>query len=310
MGNNKVSVMMVFVCNPFIAILQKRLYLKYWKAEVDEVLINVNGRNDIIRKWIVDLWKDDKVKFIDEQNWEMRQGIAFNNLYPHITGDIVVTMDSDNFIFKTGVMAFNVNLITKNGNDSVGSLGYHAYPNSVAKQAIEKYGTVRLNPFFAVFRKEILDKIPDLTFGTYNYEAGEDFPPLGKISAKGWMDVMAKVSLEFLYRSSRFVRIPIARDDEYMHVGAISSIYRRTYRALEDENTQVFVQTSDVKQQAYYLGWYQYIYNLTKAEVPFEEYKKEYEKGFETEVSCQNLKMVDVWNLAVSLGKKYKGKLD
>jgi hypothetical protein len=308
---NKISVMLAFVCNPFIAVLQKRLYLKYWKSEVDEVLINVNGRNDIIRKWIIDLWKqDDKVKFVDDQNWEMRQGIAFNNLYPHITGDIVVTMDSDNFIFKTGVITFNVQLITKAGNDCVGSLGYHAYPSSVAKQAIDKYGTVRLNPFFAIFKKEVLDTILDLTFGTYNYEAGEEFKPLGKIGAKGWMDVMARVSLEYMYRAPKFVRIPLHRDDEYIHVGAISSIFRRSYRTLEDTNTQLFEQTSDIKQQGFYLGWYKYIYNLTKAEIPFEEYKKEYEKGFDTEVNLQGIKIKDIDILVDSLAKKYKGKFD
>ena len=55
----KLSIMIVFICNPYLAIIQKRLYLKYWKDEVDEVLIGVNGRNDMIRKFIVDLWKDD-----------------------------------------------------------------------------------------------------------------------------------------------------------------------------------------------------------------------------------------------------------
>jgi len=45
MKNTKVSLMMAFVCDPYLAMLQKKLYEKYWKDEVNEVLINVNGRN-------------------------------------------------------------------------------------------------------------------------------------------------------------------------------------------------------------------------------------------------------------------------
>ena len=99
--NRKVSVMLAFVCNPYLAILQKRLYLKYWKDEIDELLINVNGRNDVIRKFIIDLWKDDdKVSLIVDTPTEIRQGTAFETLYPGVLGKVLVTIDSDNFIYK------------------------------------------------------------------------------------------------------------------------------------------------------------------------------------------------------------------
>ena len=41
--DKKISVMMAYVCNPFLPVLQKRLYLKYWKDEIDELVNEVNG---------------------------------------------------------------------------------------------------------------------------------------------------------------------------------------------------------------------------------------------------------------------------
>ncbi len=94
------SILMVSVCNPLMSILQKRQYLKYWKDEVDEVLIGVNGRNNRIRNFIVNLWKDDNKIKCQEWNHEYRQGYCFDELYPKANGDIIITMDDDNFIYS------------------------------------------------------------------------------------------------------------------------------------------------------------------------------------------------------------------
>lgn len=291
--------MIAFVCNPFLAVLQWRLFKKIWGGEVDEVLINVNGRNDMIRKFIVDLWeKEEKAIYVDEVNLEIRQGPAFDNLYPKVNGKVLMTLDSDMIISQKGVIRKYSDKILRGECDAVGSVGYPAMPGSVAKLAIGKYGTVRLNPFMSYWRKEIVDKIPNLKFGTYNYKQGDEFYPLGKIPDSGWMDVMSKFTLQFLSISNKYFKIPLHIPGEFYHAAALSSLYRRDFRGLEDTNTQKFDKHFVRDFKIYYLAWYYIIYELTKELVPFPEHNEEYMKGLRMEMDKVNIKEKQVIELA------------
>ena len=298
---------MAFVCNPYLAVLQKRMYERFWKEEVDEVLINVNGCNDVIRQWIIDLWKDDKVKYIDDVPSEIRQGPAFDNLYKHVSDDIgiVITMDSDNFIFKNGVLDYFKDMLDGEYG-SIGSLGYHAYPGSVSDLALEKYGTARLNPFMSFWKKEIIDQIKDVDFCTYNYKKGEKFGPLGVLPDDGWMDIMCKFSLNYFKISPKFLKITQTQEGKYIHIAALSSIMRRHYRDLENKNTQLFVQSTGSKQKLYYMAWNYAIYHFTKDVIPFKEYNIEYEKGMWSEANKAELKKEDIIKLGEEFITEYK----
>lgn len=278
----KKSVMLAFICNPYVAVLQKKTYLKYWKDEVDEVLVNVNGLNDTIRNFIADLWReDDKVTLIDNVPKEIRQGTAFDNLYPYVKGRVLITMDSDNFIYKKGVISQFSNLVLGGEYDAVGSIGYHAYPQEVAKACIDKYGTVRLNPFMSFWDKKIADKIEKPTFKTYNYKKGEHYAPIDfNMPEDGWMDIMAPFSLEFFNKGgSKWLKIPPTKEGSYTHIGAISSQYRRFFKSLENTNTQKYETATMKNQQMYYHAWHNLIYQYSKSGVPFPEFNQEYEKG-------------------------------
>ena len=177
-NGKRVSVLVAFVCNPYLAVLFKRMYLKYWKDEIDELLVNVNGRNHTIRKFIVDLYKDDdKVVVIDEVKGEIRQGHAFDNMYHKSTGEILITMDSDNFIFKKGVIEENCKKLEE--FDSIGSFGFHAYPGQVGDICVQKYGTARLNPFMAFFKSVIIDQMTEVSFETKSFKKEDYFEYLG-----------------------------------------------------------------------------------------------------------------------------------
>ena len=303
---------MAFVCNPYLAVLQKRLYLKYWKDEVDEVLINVNGRNDMIRDWIAKLWSDDdKVTYVDNVPKEIRQGTAFDNLFPHVKGKVLITLDSDNFIYTKGIINKYSNLILEGEYDCAGSFGFHAFANGKGKcdtagMAIKKFGTVRLNPFLSFWDKNIMDKIENITFKTYNHGEGEKFAPLGVLPQAGWLDIMAKVSLEFFSKGAKILKIPVGMDGAYTHVGAISSQFRAFFRSLEDGNTQKYEEGTVRQQQMYYHGCHNLIYNKTKDAVPFPEYNKEYRMGWEEQMKKLNVKQEEINKVSESLIKRHK----
>jgi glycosyltransferase involved in cell wall biosynthesis len=298
------TVLLVFIANPYLALLQKRTYLKYWKSEVDEVLINVNGHNDQIRNFIAELWQDDKVKFIDNVSEEMRQGEAFNRLYPHATGDIIMTLDSDNFIYKTGVIKKFVEQMSK--VDSIGSRGLHAFPYTIAKRCIEKYGIVRLNPFLGFYKKKYIDKIKGLDFRTRAYKAGQELDFFGTMPCDGWFDVMSEFAQRYFKEAPKYKLINEIGDG-YVHFGGISSLYRRYFRNLEDTNEQKYKSLMDAKQNiAYWINYY-LIFEAVKKELPFEDYNKEYERGLFEQIQKTNIGSNDFEKKAADFKSQFNG---
>lgn len=271
----KTACLICFVCDPYLAVFQKNIYLKYWKDEVDEVLVNVNGINEQLKDFIFDLWQDDKVKVVQKERM-MRQGTAFDLLYPHVSKDIdvVMTQDSDNFIYKKGVITEFVDKIASGEVDAFGSSGNHAYPPTVSRAIVAKYGTVRFNPFMTYWRKSILDQIEDLSWTSYGYEKGDSFEPVGTFEMKGHMEVMAKLSLEFFHLTKKYKIIPQAEFEKYVHIGGVSSIFRRFFHSVEggDKN---YIRAKGSRINIYYLLWDYIFWKYTKDRVPFPEYNKE-----------------------------------
>lgn len=310
MKNNSVSCLIAFVCNPYLAVLQKETYLKYWKDEIDEILINVNGRNNQIRKFIVDLWKDDdKVKVINELPGEMRQGVAFDSLLPAVEGKVLMTLDSDNFIYKKGVIRDHANIILSGEADSVGSQGFHARPKWAANALIQKFTTVRLNPFMSFWNMDIVKQINNVTFKNFSFEQGEKFRFIGDIKERVTLDVMAYFSVQFFEISKKIMKIPSEKEGQYIHVGALSSIYRKNFMGLENySNTQY--ERAKLKQHSNYYTWYYMIYEATKDKVSLPEYNKAYEENFMYEIEKIGVTVDEIKNRAEGLKRLHKGLFD
>ncbi|MDZ4228353.1 MAG: glycosyltransferase family A protein [Candidatus Levybacteria bacterium] len=301
----KISVMIAFVSNPYMAFFQYLTYKKYWKDEVDEVLVNVNGRNERIRNLIAEFWgKDDKVKFIDNYDGEIRQGHAFNNLWSHVTGNVVMVVDSDNFIYAPGVVKYYSELVYKNVHTAVGSTGFHAVPKEVAEKAIKKYGTVRLNPFMAFFRKDIADKIKDIDFRTRGFVPGDVLPCFGKMTVKGWVDVLGMFCLQYFEIGKNYFRIYEKEPGKYMHATGLSSMFRRQFRSLEEKN--IFVEGSYTKGWLAGYAWYQLMYEKTKHMVP-DDYNREYEKMFAFNIKNDGIGMEKVNMIVREFKTDHKG---
>lgn len=306
------SIMMVSVCNPLMSLLQKRLYLKYWKNEVDELLIGVNGRNNRIRKFILDLWKnEEKVKYM-EWDKELRQGYCFDLLYPKATGDIIITTDDDNFIYKSGVIDRYASLLENNNTDAVGSIGFHAYPVQNAQVITKKFGTVRLNPFLSFWKREVIEKIDkEKLFSTYNFKEGEEIAGI-KMPAKGWLDATGKLSAEYFRIAPNFFAIKPNIENEFIHFEGMSSLYRRFFRELEDTNEEIVIEKKNnvfknrsIDRILPYWIKIHALYNTVKDEIPFADYKIKFEKIFDINLKLLGIDMAVVKRGSDKLKKDY-----
>lgn len=284
---------MAETCNPFLAVLQKRTYLKYWKDEIDEFIILVNGRNWKIREFIVGLWESDEKTKVFQSSDELRQGECFNRLYRIVNGDILITLDDDNFIYKNGIINRYSEMLEKKQYDSVGSFGFHATPQKVAQQVQDKYKIVRLNPFMSFWKTEIINKMEEVDFKTLNFKKGDSFSPIGEFVEDGWLDIMAKFSLMYFEKAPKHYIIPQKVEGEHYHIGAMSSLYRRCFRSLENENKQSYNSEWKGITHIYYLANYYAIYQSTKAEVP-RKYADEFFKGLLDQIKVSDVKMKEV----------------
>lgn len=300
---NELTTFIAYVCDPYLALFHYKNYLKFWKDDVDEVLVNVNGRNDQIREWIADLWrKDSKCKFVDSYPQEIRQGGAFNRLYPHLKTDLFMTVDSDNFIYKKGVVSELKRLMVQNNYGAIGSVGHHIYPVSVARKVLNQCGIVRFNPFMGFFRKAVADKINNLTFESFAFDQGEKFGFIDSMPEKGYGEVMSKFTLQ--YRAIEPSHLVIWHDKigDYIHVSGLSSIFRRFFMGLEQNNEGQYTERGQInKEKRYWIAYY-LIYEATKNEVPFKDYNQEYERGFEAELKKTGVTKEQI----IEEAKKYK----
>ena len=302
----KITCLLALTHNPYLAVLQKETYLKYWKDEVDEVLVCVNGKNPEMMKFIADLWRqDDKVKWVFEAPCEMRQGAVFNVLYHLHTGEIIMTIDSDCFIYKKGVVKRFADKIRSGEFDSVGSNGEHINPWQVAQYIHKKYGMVRYNPFLAFFRNSVLKRIDDFTFGTRSFKKDDCYKATGRLDFDGDFDVMSFLSIQFNALTSKRFMIPVDSCGEYVHLSAMSSIFRRNFRKLELASKDDTYQPRGG--HIGYWVWFYLVYNAAKNKVPFPEFNAEYEKMFNEELKKIGKTMEEIKNGAKAYTIQHPG---
>ena len=122
----KMSLLICFISDPFHALMWKKLYERNFKNDIDELLVNINGVIPEVNNFIAGLFPE--AKFIDKNYDTMNQGNGLNRLYKHSTGDLIMTMDSDNLVFKNSVINKFKGLIISGEYDVIGSSGQHCSP--------------------------------------------------------------------------------------------------------------------------------------------------------------------------------------
>ena len=304
----KTSCMMVFVTYPYLAILQKRLCEKYWINEVDEILINVNGGHKEVGKFIEDLWKPISKKIVVADRYS--QGAGFDLLYHFVSGDILMTIDSDMFIFKQGIVGNHINRIANNNLDVIGIKHEIVRPITMADKLKSELDipTTRVAPFLSFWRKSIMDEIGEFTFDAVRPRKGDlvcgvlmdndiRFDMLGDLTIK----FMAKMGDQ-----GRFYDL-VTTDQvgESFHSGALSGIYRSSYSDLESGSDKCGLVNPHI-QSIKFLAWEWAIYQATKDDYPDKKYNKCFEKIFQLELGKTDLNMRQIDDCVNDRRKQYE----
>lgn len=210
-----VSAITTFWNNPYLAVYFKRLYESYWKNEVDELLVCVHGSDKKVNHFIADLFPNSRITAIPLPE----MGAALDYIYPFVKGDILVTIDSDNFITEKGVIKSCVETIKseKNKFKALGTIGKSSRPLWVGEEVAKHFGLVRLNSFLSCWDKKELDKMT-FTFQRMKFKKGED---LFGFKFPDWcsLDTMAYMTLKFM-QNNPILRM--SRIDGSHHIGGLS----------------------------------------------------------------------------------------
>lgn len=211
-------------CDPYQAIYYKKLFDKYWGNEVGGLYLKLSGLNYLGSKdFILDLFKDT-ADFIDADWFINDHGMTLDALYPEVPDDkeVVMIMDSDEWIYKSGLITD----LLSSFDEGIDIVGEWCDSGSVGlkDKAHEIFGRCRLNPMIVLIRKRLLDKIPDLHFGSKNWKVGEVIVPL-----KNWVsiqdectDTFGYVGLQLLNLTDKLRHITINQDGLF-HAASLSS---------------------------------------------------------------------------------------
>ena len=289
MPKSKVSAMVSFVSDPFHALLFKKSYER-WGDEIDQLLVCVNGNIPEVNEFIIDVYDGYQIKF---DSVSISQGRAFDSLYPLVEGDILMTLCSDNYILKKGIVSGFVK--DMENYDAVGSMGLHASTN-IAQKIAEKLGTVRLNPFMSFWHKNKLDEVKDLTFDAVFWEAeqGYKIPEIDlEVNEGGHLDIMSLMSIRYLAKNKVFKVIPPEQVPDWVHPSGMSSGVIHYFDRGDGKSfygKDLHVGSLGITT----LGWFLFAYEETVKECPLEEFNKKYYEGLVGKIVKSGHKFEDV----------------
>jgi hypothetical protein len=242
----KRSLNISFLTDPYLAVLMKRMYLKNIKGEVDELNIQINGQNLEVIEFIRELWKDEATNIIWKVNKPetVNHGEALNELYKLSTGDIFIILDSDNFIYKKGIIDRYCSMINDHADffDYVGST----------------------HPYMSFFRKSMLDEI-EVDFreehkdGRFHDTMENMLPKISEIKVK---------------------IIPVDKEKEYEHIGRMSAFGIYAEECYLGIDAGLYRYVWKLFGRANRVGLIKHIYEITKKDVPLEKYNESYWKTF------------------------------
>ena len=215
-----VSAICTFWNNPYLAVYFKRLYESYWKDEVDELLVCVHGSDKKVNHFIADLFPNSRITAIPLPE----MGAALDYIYPFVKGDILMTIDSDNFITKKGVVKKHIELM--GGEDcihrfeAIGTAGKSSRPLWIGDEVAKHFGLVRLNSFLSFWDKKRLDEAP-FTFQRMKFKKGEN---LFDFTFPDWcsLDTMGYMTLQFMQRGNKIIQLGRDTIDGSQHIGGLS----------------------------------------------------------------------------------------
>ena len=272
----KTSLVVAFISDPYHALMWKKFYEKNFEKDIDELLININGVLPEVIDFIGSIFP--RATFISKYYNTINQGTAFNILYPEANGDILITMDSDNFIFKDNVISKFIKLIEGGEFDVIGSSGLHCTGEENVKQFKEKFGFVRYNPFMFLCKKELLNF--DVNFEPVFFDKGYEIEGIFNAKSDGTLDVMAYFSILLNQKQPKKLVIGADNPPEWLHVSGLSGmvrhhLIRRDGKTFYGGNNKF----GSIYQPLEMMSWVWYIFQKTKDDCPNKEFNNEYERA-------------------------------
>ena len=289
-----IKAMVAFVPDPYIALYFKHLYDTVWKDQVDGLLVQVNGERKEVVDFIADIYKDE---FVIKHYHHSNQGIAFDELYEHFDGDILMTLCSDNFIYKKEVIATELRELEK--FDVVGSSGLHATPPAMADKISDKIGFCRVNPFMSFWKADKLKKIEPFTFQAINKEVGDRIEYIDMdYEIEGRLDVMTDMSIKYLAGDNKAFIHGADNPPYWMHASGLSSaVYGHLVHSDGKDLGGTKKNKHYSRDAAYKLGhlaWLYLCYSKTVDKCPLKDFNKEYINALEVKAEKNGFTMNQV----------------
>ena len=279
------TVLTAFNASPYLTILFKRCFDK-WKSEIDEMLVCLHSWNPVIDDENERILKDPKVRFWRHPSY-IELGEALDHIYPHAKGDVIITIDSDNFIFDGGVIKKFAESIENNQYDAVGSKG-NSGGGDLAEHLINETGFVRLNSFMSFWDKKKIDSIDKWTFKRTYFKEDQiddkikelDWP----ICKLGWVDTCGILTYKYLKKYPRVWDIK-PTDEGYMHVGGLSTFHRSVLG--ENGMSVIDVKSNLLNGQVtnpHILGWHLFLYEEASGNCSLKWHNEKYKRCMEDRI--------------------------
>lgn len=284
--------LVTFVPDPFLALYFKKLYEKNFKDEIDGLLVYVNGYRNEVVDFIVDLFKDE---FVMWQYSHSNQGQAFDLLYQSFDAKVLMTLCSDNFIYKKGLVKELLEKIKD--YDVVGSTGLHIRPPEMADKVARKIGFCRINPFMSFWRADKLKEIEPFSFQSRIMKKGEEILDM-KFEPEGWMDCMSDMTVKFMLNGNKAYTFEADNMPNWIHASGLSSGVYGHLRHSDGKNLAGSTREHYTdRMNAGHLSWLLHIYEVTNEEVPLDEFKREYKNALLEKINyCgYDIKTIKEW---------------
>jgi len=232
-----------FIDDPYLAVYFKRFYDKNIKGEVDELNIHINGENLEVIDFINRLWTGTANNILTEvkEPKTINHGEALNELYKIQNGDIFIIMDSDNFVYKKGIVDEYCQDI-ENLFDYVGSN----------------------HPYMCFFRAEMLDDIK-VDFRE-EHENGR------------FHDTMENLLVKIAKYKRKFIAVDV--EGEYEHIGRLSAFPMFVNDCWLDKDKGISRPLRKLFGRANRVALIRHIFKQTKDEVDMPLYNNFYQDIF------------------------------
>jgi len=278
------SLLLTFISDPYHALLFHDRW-EFFKDEVDQTCVGVAGKLPKVNDFIADLWGKNVVFRTDIHR---NQGQSFNEIYPHTTNDVIITMDSDNYVFKKGLVRNYSDMIGKD-YDIIGSEGLHIKPSSLIQDMHKYFGYVRINPFMSFWNREILNKIENLSWETFYFKKGDK---LGDYTfpEEGYVDQMGGMSLKSFLLTKRVLIIESDKFPEYRHPGAMATA--TAHHLGKDDGSATIGNSNPLAINNALdhtrIGWWLFAFEMTKDRYPDKAFNDEYYRAIKRKAEASH----------------------